>query len=478
MTQDLPDPNTEIARLTRRLERERATRVEAEAIAEKGLRDLYDRQRQLELLEHIAAASNQMNSVREVLQLAIEKFCIFCDWSLGHAYVKVNGVLRSADAWHVADPARTGIFRVVTSAYEFAPGVGLPGMALETGEPVWISELSGDINFPRLRFAERCGLKCGVAFPVLSGKEVVAVVEFFATEPRALDNALLDLMAQAGNQLGRAIERQYAQERLEAQTVELAAARDKARAADKAKSAFLANMSHELRTPLNAIIGFSDLMIQGIYGPLTEKYAEYMQDIRASGVHLKDILNDILDLAKIDAGGVELRTEIVSLAEMSEACRRIIAPLAERAGVTLILEVGNDLPAFRLDPTRFKQTLINIVSNAVKFTSVGGYVKVCAALNSTECIVSVIDTGIGMTADGIALALLPFRQVDSALNRRFEGTGLGLPLSRALMELHGGELSIESEIEKGTTVRLHLPLSLQSQALLGRSERPEGHGIT
>lgn len=299
----------EVARLKRRLERERATRLEAESIAERGLRDLYDRQRQLELLERIAAASNQMNSVRAMLQFAIEQFCQFADWSFGHAFVTIDGVLRSADAWYIANPTRTTIFRTVTGAYEFAPKVGLPGTVLATAKPLWIAELAGDINFPRLRFAERCGLRCGVAFPVLSGTDVVAVVELYGAEPRAPDAALLELMALCGVQLGRAIERQQAKERLEAQTVELAAARDKAKAADKAKSAFLANMSHELRTPLNAIIGFSDMMIHKVYGELTEKYAEYVQDIRASGIHLKDILNDILDLSKIDAGGMTLHTE-------------------------------------------------------------------------------------------------------------------------------------------------------------------------
>ena len=400
-----------------------------------------------------------MDSVCAVLQFAIDQFCTFGDWSLGHAFVMVDGVLRSVDAWHVDDSGRTSIFRTVTRNSEFTPGIGLPGAALTTGKPVWIAELAGDINFPRLRFAERCGLKCGVAFPVLSGAAVVAVVELYANEPRPPDAALLELMAQAGTQLGRAIERQHARERLEAQTVELAAARDRAKAADKAKSAFLANMSHELRTPLNAIIGFSDLMIQGIYGPLATKYAEYMHDIRGSGVHLKDILNDILDLSKIDAGGMELRTEHASLAAIGEACRRIIAPLAEKAGIRLSFEIAEELPAFRLDSTRFKQTLINIISNAVKFTQPGGAVKVHAAQDGPEWVLSVADTGIGMTAEGIALAVQPFRQVDIGLNRRFEGTGLGLPLSRALMELHGGRLTIESEPDKGTIVRIYLHLA-------------------
>jgi signal transduction histidine kinase len=460
----VPDSEVEICRLKRRLERERATRIEAEAIAEKGLRDLYYRQSQLELLGHIAAASNQIGSVKEVLKFAIERFCRFADWSLGHAFLNTDGVLRSADAWYVTDAQRTGMFRTATCAQEFASGEGLPGTALQTGKPVWISDLRNSSNFPRFRFAERGGLKCGVAFPVLSGTEIVAVVELYATDTRPVDLNLLELMAQAGAQMGRAIERQRAQDRLQTHTIELAAARDEAKEADKAKSAFLANMSHELRTPLNAIIGFSDLMLQGIGGALTGQHEGYMRDVHASGTHLKDILNDILDISKIDAGAMELYARPVSLAETADLCRRIAAPLAEAGSVHLRFAIPENLPLFNLDPTRFKQSLLNIVSNAVKFTPRGGEVEVAATLNTMEYLVSVTDTGIGMTPEGVALALQPFRQVDSALNRRFEGTGLGLPLSKALMELQGGRLSIESLPDKGTTVHLHLPSSLVVRA--------------
>ncbi len=464
MSEQACEQPMEIARLRRRLERERATRLEAEAIAEKGLRDLYDRQKQLELLEHITAAANQMHSVQAVLQFAVDRFCQFAGWSLGHAFMAENGVLRSADAWHIAEPGRTTIFRTVTANTEFTAGAGLPGQALATGKPAWMGDLGDRGSFPRFQFARRCGLKCGVSFPVLSGDEVVAVVEFYGTETRAPDPVLVELMVQAGTQLGRAIERQRAQDRLQAQTVELATARDEAKDADRAKSAFLANMSHELRTPLNAIIGFSEMMLGGVYGPLNDKYAEYAGDIRSSGVHLKNILNDILDLSKIDAGAMQIYPRPVSLAETAEACRRLVMPMAEAGGVALSIAIQERMPLFELDPTRFQQALLNILSNAVKFTPRDGHVEVHARLERLECVISVTDTGIGMTAEGVQLALKPFRQVDSNLNRRFEGTGLGLPLAKALTELHGGRITIESEPEKGTTVELHLPAELAVRA--------------
>ena len=464
MSDPVLNPDQDIARLKRRLERERAIRLEAEAIAEKGLRDLYDRQKQLELLEHVTAAANQMHSVQAVLQFAIDRFCRFGGWSLGHAFVAEDGVLRSADAWHIADHGRTTIFRTVTAHTEFAIGEGLPGQALESGKPAWMAELGDATSFPRFNFARRCGLKCGVAFPVLSGAEVVAVVEFYGTESRPPDPVLLELMAQAGTQLGRAIERQRAQERLQAQTVELATARDEAKDADRAKSAFLANMSHELRTPLNAIIGFSEMMLGGVFGPLAEKYTEYARDIRNSGVHLKNILNDILDLSKIDAGAMQIYPRPVSLVEVGEACGRIVAPLAAAGEVDISILISEKLPLFNLDPTRFQQALLNVLANAVKFTPRHGRVELSAVIERRECVVRVADTGSGRTPEGVERALLPFRQVDSNLNRRFEGTGLGLPLAKALTELHGGRIAIESELEKGTTVSLHLPVRLAVRA--------------
>src|SRR6185437_12177826 len=188
------------------------------------------------------------------------------------------------------------------------------------------------------------------------------------------------------------IERQRAQDRLQAQTVELAAARDEAKDADRAKSAFLANMSHELRTPLNAIIGFSEMMLGGVYGTLNDKYAEYAGDIRNSGVHLKNILNDILDLSKIDAGAMQIYPRPVSLAETAEACRRIVTPMAEAGGVALSVVIQESMPHFELDPTRFQQALLNILSNAVKFTPRDGRVEVRARLERLECVVSVTDT--------------------------------------------------------------------------------------
>jgi len=228
--------------------------------------------------------------------------------------------------------------------------------------------------------------------------------------------------------------------------------------ASRAKSQFLAQMSHELRTPLNAIIGFSEMIRDAAIGPLDARYRDYGGDINGAGRHLQNIINDILDISKLEDGRLELRDEIVSIGDTVEACRRIVAAMAEAAGVTLQIAIPGALPLVRSDQLRFRQILLNLMSNGVKFTPAGGRVGVWAAVEDEGVVIAVEDTGIGMRPEDIPVALEPFRQIDGALSRRFDGTGLGLPLAKALVELHDGRLDIESAPGKGTTVRVLLPL--------------------
>ena len=228
--------------------------------------------------------------------------------------------------------------------------------------------------------------------------------------------------------------------------------------ASKAKSDFLARMSHELRTPLNAIIGFSEMIRDAAVGPLDARYREYGGDINGAGRHLQNIINDILDISKLEDGRLELRDEIVSIGETVEACRRIVTAMAESAGVALSIDIPASTPLIRSDQLRFRQILLNLMSNGVKFTPPGGRVSVSASVEAEGAVIAVADTGIGMKEEDIPIALEPFRQIDGALSRRFDGTGLGLPLAKALVELHGGRLDIKSAPAKGTVVRILLPL--------------------
>ncbi|MCC7045629.1 MAG: PAS domain-containing protein [Alphaproteobacteria bacterium] len=234
-------------------------------------------------------------------------------------------------------------------------------------------------------------------------------------------------------------------------------AKTAAEVASRAKSEFLANMSHELRTPLNAVIGFSEMLSTRLAGPLTQKQGEYLRDIRDSGRHLLDVINDVLDLAKIEAGRLDLREEDVDVKQVIAECLRLVRERAANGGI----EVSNNalVPIhLRADEMAMKKILTNLLSNAVKFTPSGGRVVVEACVTGTgDCAITVRDTGIGMAPEDIPKALEPFGQVDSALTRSHQGTGLGLPLALSLVQRMGGDLTIESEKGRGTRVTVRLP---------------------
>jgi PAS domain S-box-containing protein len=236
-------------------------------------------------------------------------------------------------------------------------------------------------------------------------------------------------------------------------------AKAEAEAASLAKSRFLANMSHELRTPLNAILGFSEVLERDTAGPLDPRQREYVGYIRQSGAHLLQIINEILDLAKIDAGKFELGDdEVIEVRALANACLNYVRERAATDGVSVAIDIEENVPPLVADLTRLRQILLNLLGNAVKFSDPGGAV-VLAVRRAAEGGVEfeVRDTGLGMTAAEIAIASEPFGQVDSGLSRPREGTGLGLPLARRLTELHGGVLTIDSEKGRGTRVVVALP---------------------
>jgi PAS domain S-box-containing protein len=240
---------------------------------------------------------------------------------------------------------------------------------------------------------------------------------------------------------------------------EVLAAKEEAEFASRAKSDFLANMSHELRTPLNAVIGFSETMKNETFGPVgSPRYREYAGDINDAARHLHSLINDILDLSKVEAGADGLYEEHVDITRCARAVERLVKERATKRGVVLELAVDQDIPGLRADERKLKQILTNLLTNAIKFTERGGRVTLRAWCRlESGCVIQIVDTGIGIALEDIPKVLSQFGQVDSPLNRKHQGTGLGLPLTKALVELHGGSMDLQSALGQGTTVTLRFP---------------------
>ncbi|MGH6871765.1 MAG: ATP-binding protein [Rhizomicrobium sp.] len=244
----------------------------------------------------------------------------------------------------------------------------------------------------------------------------------------------------------------------EAIAANLRRALDAASAAEHAKSQFLATMSHELRTPLNAIIGFSEMIKDQALGPVgNPSYMAYATDIHRGGIHLLHLLNDILDLTKLDAHLLQLADNLIDLNDKAAVCVRVLHVEAAEARVTVTIHAEPGMPLLVADARRVRQIIVNLLSNAIKFTPQGGLVDIRMRRLRAGVAVAVADTGIGIAPDDLATALARFGQVDSELTRKYEGTGLGLPIAKELAELHGGTLEIESAPGQGTTVTLWLP---------------------
>ncbi|SEM24218.1 PAS domain S-box-containing protein [Syntrophus gentianae] len=260
-------------------------------------------------------------------------------------------------------------------------------------------------------------------------------------------------------QLNKELQR-YTEElehRVAERTAELVVAKERAEAADRLKSAFLATMSHELRTPLNSIIGFTGIILQGLAGPLNPEQNKQLEMVRGSARHLLALINDVLDISKIEAGQLEVTCEPFDLRASIEKVADIVKPLAEKKELTLQLDLGSEVGTWVSDPRRIEQILINLLNNAIKFTDCG-HIALAAKIEKDVLFLSVTDTGIGIKAEDLQNLFQPFRQIDTGLTRNYEGTGLGLAICRRLIELLGGRISIESQWGVGSTFTISLPV--------------------
>ena len=303
-----------------------------------------------------------------------------------------------------------------------------------------------------------------LSVPVLVSGEAVAFLNLDNFEDSgAFDEEAVALTEAFASQVGVLMTRLSLETELQAQRRDIERANLELARANRLKSEFLANMSHELRTPLTAIIGFSELLKEELFGPLNEKQTDYVRDILEAGHHLLALINDILDLSKIEAGQMELAPAEVDVAELLEGVLSVIRERAHKAELTLHAALPPELP-LSADPRKLKQVLYNLLSNAVKFTPLGGEVHLLVEERPDAVHFFVTDTGIGISEEDIGGLFQEFSQVDSSLSRRHDGTGLGLALSKRLVELHGGSIWVESEIGKGSTFGFHIPKQAPSSS--------------
>ncbi len=409
----------------------------------------------MELLCRVVVIANETVGVTEALRSCLEEICAYTGWPIGHVYElspATPNLLVPTTTWHFDRPERFVDFRKVTEQTSFELGTGLPGLVLESQKPAWIRNVTEDKNFPRAKLTKDIKAYSGFAMPIFVRKKVVAVLEFFSTRIEEPDKKLIRVMGHIGTQIGRLVECKQAMESLLRSKVE-------AEASSRAKTDFLANMSHELRTPLNSIIGFADALRLGQLGVCSDiKCGGYLNNIHESGLHLNEVIDAILDVSRIEAGEAKLSEGKIDAAETIHSCAAMVAERARNAGLSLSVDVAESMPEFDADPTRVKQILLNLLANAIKFTPQGGRITVGAGLDDEGAvIIEVADSGIGIAADDIPKVLQPFAQVEDIMTRSHEGAGLGLPLAISLMELHGGALAIDSEVDQGTTVTMRFP---------------------
>jgi signal transduction histidine kinase len=403
--------------------------------------------------EVLRVISTFPTDVQHVFDAIVRSAVRLCEARFG-AVFRLDGGLVHVAAHHNFDERQLALLR---AKYPMTPNWGhISGRAILAGAPLQIADIFVDAEYRSVE-AKEAGFRSLLGVPIIRGGTPIGSIVIYRTNSGEFADKHIALLKTFADQAVIAIENFGLFTELQARTQELEDKSRQLEAASRHKSEFLANMSHELRTPLNAIIGFSEVLCERMFGELNEKQDEYLKDIYVSGQHLLSLINDILDLSKIEAGKMELEPTDFDLPAAIDNALTLVRERASRRGLTLRRTIDQDVGVIRADARKLKQVLLNLLSNAIKFTPEGGRIDVRAAMNGAVVEVSVTDTGVGIAPADQETVFEEFRQVGTA-DKKVEGTGLGLGLSRKFVQLHGGKLWVQSEAGRGSTFRFTLPL--------------------
>jgi signal transduction histidine kinase len=403
--------------------------------------------------EILRVISQSPTNVQPVFETILANALRLCEADQGGAFVfDGEGFRLAAISGNVTAELLTALRSEIIRPGHETP---LRRVALER-RSVHVPDILGDRSFSPPEVYREEGMRTSMAVPLLRGSDLVGALAFHRRTVQPFTEEQVGLVQTFADQAVIAIENVRLVTELQQRTAQL-------QAANRHKDEFLANMSHELRTPLNGIIGFSEVMLERMFGEINEKQEEYLGDILASGRHLLSLINDILDLSKIEAGKMELELTDFDAPAAIDNAMMLIRERATRRGQVLERTADPSLGEIRADERKFKQVLLNLLSNAVKFTPEGGRITVSAGVANGEAVVSVTDTGIGIAPEHQELVFEEFRQVGDA-DKKAEGTGLGLALCRKFIELHGGRIWLTSELGKGSTFSFVLPVRGPAQS--------------
>ncbi|MDQ3388413.1 MAG: PAS domain S-box protein, partial [Gemmatimonadota bacterium] len=406
----------------------------------------------------VARALAESATAPEAQPLVVRALGEELGWEVATLWGVDGEEIRLVEFWH-APELLVDEFQRASEQSVFRRGDGLPGRVWEAAAPTWIQDVTIDPAFPRSAAAGRAGIKGALAFPILLASEVLGVIELFSRDARAPDSELLEALGNIGSsQIGQFLQRKRVQEEVRRLNEDLQLRIEDLAEATRAKDRFLATMSHELRTPLNAILGYTELLDTGVSGELNDPQRAQLERIRASGKHLLDLINDVLDVVRAEAGALRVELQPLRLGATLREAVTLVHPQAEAKGLTLTVEpMEGTAPSVLGDPRRLRQVLVNLISNAVKFTDRGGVRIHCGTRGESVVSLSVEDTGIGIEPEKVKDLFSEFFQADADLTRRYGGSGLGLAISRRLARLMGGEIEVESTPGKGSRFTLLLP---------------------